>query len=318
MALINRQNAKFTLGSMAAALLALLSQQTPKLATGKALILTGLQHDFFSPEGKLPINNLDSEVFKRTEKLVNEFRQHGDVIWIRTEIDTSGHLSDVNEVVCSVITSLDEQKQSEDETFSSDTAQPPCRRKPCKDNLPPMATQGTFKCAQHKASFDGASTNHSTLVDEENFLRKTAERETCFVKGTLGAEYAFEVKPLIKPTDLHIEKAFYSAFSSTSLLSTLRMKLITELYVCGAMTNLDVFQTSMDAAQHGIKITLVEDCLGYRQKERHDLAIKRLVDIMDARITTSIRVIAEMKEATSPSLPSMAEFTNTHTTRRKH
>jgi alkylated DNA repair dioxygenase AlkB len=79
------------------------------------------------------------------------------------------------------------------------------------------------------------------------------------------------------------------------------MKLITELYVCGAMTNLNVYATSMDAARYGIKIILVEDCLGYRHKERHDLAIKRLVDIMDARVTTSDQVIAEMGAGASAS-----------------
>lgn len=48
----------------------------------------------------------------------------------------------------------------------------------------------------------------------------------------------------------------------------------------------------MDAARYGINITLVVDCLGYGEKERHDLAIKRLVDIMDASVMTSDQFIA--------------------------
>jgi len=304
---------------MAAALLALLSQQTPNLATRKALILTGLQHDFLSPNGKLPVNNLDSGFLKRTKKLINEFRSHGDVIWIRTEIDASRHPSDVDEDACNVITSLDEHDQSdsdddsEDDASDSDT-QPSRKRKPGRDTSSPVAVQGASKRTQRKSSLDEASTDHSAPVDEEHFLTQTAEREACFIKGTLGAEYASEVKSCVQPTDLQVTKAYYSAFSSTSLLSTLRMKLITELYVCGAMTNLNVYATSMDAARYGIKITLVEDCLGYRQKERHDLAIKRLVDIMDARVATSDQVITEMGASASTSRLRVTEPTNTHPT----
>jgi len=304
---------------MAAALLALLSQQTPNLATRKALILTGLQHDFLSPNGKLPVNNLDSGFLKRTKKLINEFRSHGDVVWIRTEIDASRHPSDVDEDACNVITSLDEHDQSdsdddsEDDASDSDT-QPSRKRKPGRDTSSPVAVQGAFKRTQRKSSLDEASTDHSAPVDEEHFLTQTAEREACFIKGTLGAEYASEVKSSVQPTDLQVTKAYYSAFSSTSLLSTLRMKLITELYVCGAMTNLNVYATSMDAARYGIKITLVEDCLGYRQKERHDLAIKRLVDIMDARVATSDQVITEMGASASMSRLRVTEPTNTHPT----
>jgi nicotinamidase-related amidase/alkylated DNA repair dioxygenase AlkB len=292
---------------MAESLLALLSQQTPNLATRKALILTGLQHDFLSPDGKLPVNNLDSGFLKRTKTLINEFRPHGQIIWIRTEIDASRHPSDLDEDACNVITSLDEHEQpsseddSEDDASDSNAPQLSRKRKPGKDTSSPVTTQGASKRNQRKSSLDEASTDTPAPIDEEHFLTETADREACFIKGTLGADYAAEVKSYIQPTDLQVTKAYYSAFSSSSLLSTLRMKLITELYVCGAMTNLNVYATSMDAARYGIKIILVEDCLGYRHKERHDLAIKRLVDIMDARVTTSDQVIAEMGAGASAS-----------------
>lgn len=305
---------------MAEALLALLSQQTPNLQTRKALILTGLQHDFLSPNGKLPVNNLDSGFLKRTKTLINEFRPHGQIIWIRTEIDASRHPSDVDEDACNVITSLDEHDQasseddSEDDASDPDTAQPSRKRKPGKDTSSPVETQGASKRSQRKSSLDEAYTDDQAPVDEEHFLTETLDREACFIKGTLGADYAAEVKSSVQPTDLQVTKAYYSAFSSTSLLSTLRMKLITELYVCGAMTNLNVYATSMDAARYGIKITLVEDCLGYRQKDRHDLAIKRLVNIMDAHVTTSDQVIAEMGAGTSKSRPRVTEPTQAHTT----
>ncbi|KAM0708708.1 hypothetical protein Q7P35_005361 [Cladosporium inversicolor] len=303
---------------MAASLLALLSQQAPNLSTRKALVLTGLQHDFVSPHGKLPVNNLDSGFLKRTKALINEFRPHGQIIWIRTEIDASRHPSDVDEDACNVITSLDEHDQpsseddSDDDAPDSDTAQPSRKRKTGQETSSPVTTQGASKRNQRKSSLDEASTDAPAPVDEEHFLTQTPNREACFIKGTLGADYAAEVKSSVHPTDLQVTKAYYSAFSSTSLLSTLRMKLITELYVCGAMTNLNVYATSMDAARYGIKITLVEDCLGYRYKDRHDLAIKRLVDIMDASVTTSDQVIAEMGAGASTSRSRVTEPKNTH------
>jgi nicotinamidase-related amidase/alkylated DNA repair dioxygenase AlkB len=306
---------------MAASLLALLSQQTPDLPTRKALLLTGLQHDFLSPDGKLPVSNLDSGFLERTKTLIDAFRSHGEIIWIRTEIDASKHPSDVDEDACNVITSLNEHDQSgsesdsEDDASESDTAQPSRKRKPGKDTSPPAATQGASKRNQRRSSLsdDEAFVDGQAPVDEEHFLTQTADREACFIKGTPGADYAAEVKSSVRPTDLQVTKTYYSAFSSTSLLSTLRMKLITELYVCGAMTNLNVYATSMDAARYGIKITLVEDCLGYRQKERHDLAIKRLVNIMEARTTTSDRVIAEIGSDAPVSRPRVTEPTNTTT-----
>jgi nicotinamidase-related amidase/alkylated DNA repair dioxygenase AlkB len=307
---------------MAASLLALLSQQTPNLPTRKALLLTGLQHDFLSPDGKLPVSNLDSGFLERTKTLIDEFRSRGEIIWIRTEIDASKHPSDIDEDACNVITSLDEHDQpesesdTEDDASESDTAQPSRKRKPGKDTSSPVATQGASKRNQRRSSLsdDEESIDDQARVDEEHFLTRTADREACFIKDTPGADYAAEVKSSVQPTDLKVTKTYYSAFSSTSLLSTLRMKLITELYVCGAMTNLNVYATSMDAARYGIKIALVEDCLGYRQKDRHDLAIKRLVDITDARTTTSDQVIAEMGTSAAASRPRVTEPANTHTT----
>jgi nicotinamidase-related amidase/alkylated DNA repair dioxygenase AlkB len=307
---------------MAASLLALLSQKTPNLVTRKGLILTGLQHDFLSPNGKLPINNLDSGFLERTKTLIDEFRGHGEIIWIRTEIDATSDPSNVGEDACNVITSLDQHERSdseddpEDDASVSDTAQPSRKRKPGRDTSSPVDTQGSYKRTQRRSSFsdDEGSIEDPTTVDEEYFLTQTAERRACFIKDTIGADFATEFKSSIQPTDIQVTKTHYSAFSSTSLLSTLRMKLITELYICGAMTNLNVYATSMDAARYGIKITLIEDCLGYRLKKRHNLAIQRLVDFMDASITTSDRVIASLRENTPAGRPKVTEVSNPRTT----
>jgi nicotinamidase-related amidase len=66
------------------ALLALLQQQgaAANLQTRKALIILGMQNDFLSSEGKLPVQ--DTAFLNRLLELVPRFRGSGDVIWVKT------------------------------------------------------------------------------------------------------------------------------------------------------------------------------------------------------------------------------------------
>jgi nicotinamidase-related amidase len=51
------------------------------------LIVLGLQNDFVTSAGKLPIP--DTEFVDRLAKLVPEFREFGDVVWIRNISESS-------------------------------------------------------------------------------------------------------------------------------------------------------------------------------------------------------------------------------------
>lgn len=93
--------------------LAVLSQQTPKLPTRKGLILTGLQNDFLSSDGKLPVDNLESGFLDRTKALINEFRGHDDVVWMRTVTEASRNPGELDGDACNVITSLTQHYQLE-------------------------------------------------------------------------------------------------------------------------------------------------------------------------------------------------------------
>lgn len=68
-------------------LFALLSQQTPNLQTRKGLIVLGLQNDFVLPEGKLPVT--DTAFLERITRLVPDFREFGDIIWVRSEFEAN-------------------------------------------------------------------------------------------------------------------------------------------------------------------------------------------------------------------------------------
>ncbi|KAK6433670.1 hypothetical protein LTR95_010149 [Oleoguttula sp. CCFEE 5521] len=274
-------------------LLALLSQKSTGLQTRRGLILTGLQQDFVSPNGKLPVS-FDPGYFDRLERLVREFRDHGSVIWVRTEFENTRHPSEMDDEGCNVLTFTGDSRRCEDpaeEKSSPERSKSSRKRKAAADCSKCSADTGS---SSHRPS--GKPRKPSPEADEELFLTRTSRREPACLRGSFGADYAKRIRQLIKPDrDLQIIKSFYSAFNSTSLLSSLRSKLITELYIAGCITNLSVYATAMDAARYGIKVILVEDCLAYRIRERHDLAISRLVKVMEARVLHSTAIIGRLR-----------------------
>ncbi|KAK8197741.1 uncharacterized protein BKA78DRAFT_246193, partial [Phyllosticta capitalensis] len=122
-----------------------------------------------------------------------------------------------------------------------------------------------------------ASNNSST--EEELFL--TNGSGIC-QKGGYGAAFADAISTEIKPNDIVVTKRWYSALRGTNLLLTLRARLITELFVCGCISNISVYATAAEAARHGITIYLIDDCIGYRKLDRHREAMKQMVEYMGA------------------------------------
>ncbi|CZT17496.1 uncharacterized protein RCC_03330 [Ramularia collo-cygni] len=250
----------------------LLSQQTPTLQVRKGLMILDLQNDFLSPAGKLAVS--DTEFLKPLSKLVASFRERGDVFWVRSQFETTRSINGPDAEGDNVLAGGSSGKEVE-MPFSDDYE---------SDQFPTKEPESP------------AILNEDGEDDEELFLSRTCDREPCCIRGSHGAEYFSEVLPLIhEGKDLQMTKTHYSAFSSTSLLLTLRGKLITELYICGCITNLSVYATAMDAARYGIKVTLVDDCLGYRRQEKHDLAIEQLEEFMDATSMGSVQILRALR-----------------------
>lgn len=275
-------------------LFALLSQQQPNLQTRKGLILLGLQNDFVLPDGKLPVN--DTGHLARISELVPAFREFGDIIWVRSEFEATRPVNGLETLGDTVIVggsggSDDVSRLSKGSAVSKDGS--PSSTKKMKVSPLTSHHRCILPCAlthpkPSPVSSDTLSTPLNVEDDDELFLTRTATKEPCCVRGTPGADYVEQIKPLIQHSkDLQVIKSHYSAFGATSLLLTLRAKLITDLFVCGNMTNLSVYATAMDAARYGISITLIDDCLGYRRQDRHDLAIKQLRDIMTADVMSA-------------------------------
>jgi hypothetical protein len=101
--------------------------------------------------------------------------------------------------------------------------------------------------------------------------------------GSSGVEYPQEVQAAMDSKhDLIMIKSHYSAFVDTQLLTQLRTRLITELYICGSLSNISVYATVLDAVCHGLQVTIIEDCLGYIDEACHVEAVQQMADSMGA------------------------------------
>ncbi|OAP65577.1 hypothetical protein AYL99_01549 [Fonsecaea erecta] len=237
----------------------------PPIETTKALILLDFQNDFVKPNGNLPVRNVERFIGNLL-CLVDEFRAKGQVIWAGTEYKQSR--STISSVTGSHSIILKQHLQRQDLTEESSEYynDPSYTRSPREDPLSP-------------------STNPDVSHDREAFLAPllTTTKYRCCIPGSWGADYPESIKAAVDPQrDLVMLKSQYSAFEGTSLLMHLRSHLVTEIYVCGSLSNIGVYATVLDAVCHGVQVTLVEDCLGYIDEACHIEAMRQMADTLGA------------------------------------
>jgi nicotinamidase-related amidase/alkylated DNA repair dioxygenase AlkB len=268
---------------------ALLSGSHNQISTRQALLVVGLQNDFTSPQGKLPVNTATGYL-ERIKELVPAFREHGEIFWITTEYRGKRSVNHPSGSGCMVIAddSFVLPMVSSDDEMNDYPSRPSMRSNRRINQVIQRTMNRSFE----------ADSESSSAVDQDLFLSQDTPEDNCCLPGSWGAELSPEVKDLVSPKDVRVIKSYYSAFTSSSLLLMLRAKLITEVYVVGCTTNLSVYATALDAAQHGLSINLVEDCLNYRLKDRHDRAVQKLVEIMGASVTTSASVLSRLRGET--------------------
>lgn len=250
----------------------------PTLRTRQALLILDLQNDFVSPDGPLTINQPDV-IVSRIVQLAKAFRLSGagDVIWIRSQYD--GHRP------------LSGGVDGGDQIITTDAPVVPRRTTSSRGRLP---TSGRHEEAVMEA-------------DEEAFLSYPpgSEKPKCVRPDSGGAQLVDEVQQAVDSgRDITFTKTHYSAFAAgQQLLQLLRGRFVTEIYLCGALTNISIYATALDAGRHGYDITLIDDCCGYRSDMRHSNAVHRLMQLTGCEVTTSSDVIAKLK----PERPSSEE-----------
>lgn len=288
-------------------LLELVTQNQPHFQTHQALLVLGLQNDFILPDGKLPVNTRTG-FLDRIHALIPTFRkQSSNIIWTKTLYESDRLASDPttgegDAVVVGGLVDGVESSTDDDDDLAKDLIQPPqSRSSTSKHRL--RALNLLKRVSARKTTSANAREELQAVVeeDEELFLRQSAKNGPACLPGTPGADFADVAKSKIEPSDTVVQTTNYSAFQGTSLLLILRRRLVTEVYICGCITNVNVLATVIDAARHGIRINVVGDCLGYRKQSRHKLALKRMVEFFDANIVTSQDVIARNTPGSAPS-----------------
>ena len=92
--------------------------------------------------------------------------------------------------------------------------------------------------------------------------------------GTWDAEAAAELD--CGPNDLIVDKVRFDAFQWTSLEPLLRGLAVTELAVCGVVTNLCVETTVRSAFMRDFPVILLADCCAAQTRRLHDLSVEVL------------------------------------------
>ncbi|ETI24872.1 hypothetical protein G647_04242 [Cladophialophora carrionii CBS 160.54] len=238
----------------------------PPIETKKALILLDFQNDFIKANGNLPVNNVQP-FLSNLLSLVDEFRSKGEVIWVGTGFGQPR--SSISPITGShsIVLKHHLQQHQANETDSEYYNNPSNVRSPHEDPFSP-------------------SEKPDAVHDREAFLAPvmTTTKHRCCMPGTWGAEYPDIIRTAINlQRDLVMEKSHYSAFQDTPLLMHLRTRLVTEIYVCGTLSNIGVYASVLDAVCHGVQVTLVEDCLGYLDEMCHVEAMRQMADNMGAK-----------------------------------
>ncbi|MDK4442584.1 cysteine hydrolase [Enterococcus faecium] len=106
------------------------------------------------------------------------------------------------------------------------------------------------------------------------------------------------LKDSLKDTNnmLTITKYNPSAFFGTSLNLQLRRRGIETIILSGVATTNGVYATALDAFQHGYHVVLAEDACSDRDKESHQLFIKKIFP-KTARVRSTKQIIEAIQQS---------------------
>ena len=260
--------------------------------------------NFLSEDARLAVNQ-PPDFRSQIQTLLPAFRDSGYVIWVKTEFEAERRVNDVQRKGESVI--LDDQVD-EINTTTSGTSSPSSTQG--SQNASRLRTQSssdllqTSEAKQANTKGRGLIKTPESIPGNETFLSigLDGKRPDLCIPRSKGADLSEDFSPLLDSnSDTVLTTTNYSAFKSTTLVTSLRSKLVTELYICGLMSNISVYATALDAAQHGFAITLFGDCLGYRDQRRHDAALKKMVEYMGVEITMSTEYCQTLEAASRKS-----------------
>lgn len=280
----------------------------PQLSTRKALVIVNLQNDLFYTEDNFSITK-NRDILPHVREIIPHFRKIGDIIWIRTEaaaLETATTDPTITHPTNrSAAIDFKEKRRKGSGSSSATTSGQRIERHNAPTPSGPNIIYPSSREKQLMARIPSEVrarkryAQATALESEEHEWKeryaevKEGQKSNFCVAGTRGAEICDELKDLVEDSDLTFTKNYYSAFDQTSLLMSLRMNLITEVYLCGCLTNTAIYTTAADAVQHGLQVNIIEDCLGYRNRQKHDEAIRQMADVIGVNEIDSRELIEE-------------------------
>lgn len=237
--------------------LELLAASIPKVPTNRALLVLDLQNDFVKPDGKLFVRNTP-EFLDKVASLARDFRDGGYVYWVQTvneglKTGQSSIFLGEKGVAKGTTGALEVEGRAEDGDDSDVEASKLSARTPPR--------------AKGRAQ--------SSCPNPEAFLGVASSR--CCLPKSPGAQFPAAILSAIdRSRDTVLVKSDYSPFQTEDFLLSSRKRFITKLYICGSLSNVSVYATVMDAVPHGFSITLIEDCLGFRDYSVHFKAMEEM------------------------------------------
>ena len=128
----------------------------PKVQTRQALMVIGLQNDFITPTGHLPVNDT-SGFLDRIDPLISKFRElNGNIIWVQTvyEADRLANTSSTGEGDALVIAGLVDGEENSSQAGEDE---------PARDQ-PVSVPQAQSRSAKHKQRARIATASNSSFA----------------------------------------------------------------------------------------------------------------------------------------------------------
>jgi len=114
-------------------------------------------------------------------------------------------------------------------------------------------------------------------ADEGQALKRNSP-ELASLQGLAATSWDAQVIDELgcRPDDLVVDKVRFDAFQWTSLEPLLRGLGVTELIICGVVTNLCVESTVRSAFMRDFPVTLLADCCAAKTRRLHELSLEVL------------------------------------------
>ena len=275
----------------------------PQFETRKALVVINVQNDSLDTSGDLVVCQ-PQDFVGNIKTMLPFFRRMGDIVWVRTEFENIQPVlpSAVDDAIQRLQVDDSDEKQPSDLAIQDKAEDDKAGQAP--KPLPTLYfPTSRNKAAMRRASARTRAEQRKDQMDAFNddddiddYLQKPRKGQppAFYVPGTHGAALSDEILSCVDETrDLMIIKNHYSALDSTPLLLSLRMKLVTHIFLCGCLSNVSIYATAADAVRHGFEVTVVEDCLGYRSEAKHLDAMRQMADLLGVSGIDSEEIIEE-------------------------